>query len=117
MEAAFEARASMCVLRVVLALGDESTEQEIEISRHDTVAQLRQVLAPLADLPAEGFVIASLGTGTELQDSEATLNDADLDLSDGVTVRRGAAPFFLGGHLHRVARGGRPAEPQTFCSL
>lgn len=93
MQNAFELRASMCVLRVqIVGLGcegnDTVSEHELEISRYDTVDQLRNSIASLAKLTAQ-FIIKSGNTGEELKDGSASLDDADLDLTDGVVVSPG----------------------------
>ena len=93
MQKAFELRASVCVLRVrIVGLGcegnDSVSEHELEISRYDTVDKLRNSIASMAKLTAQ-FIIKSGNTGEELKDGSASLDDADLDLTDGVVVSPG----------------------------
>ena len=95
MEEAFELRASMCVLRVQVMgfdteAGDETgSEYELEISRYDTIDQLRSAIASVASLSPQDFIITSRSSGQELKDGTWHLDDATLDLTDGVVASAG----------------------------
>lgn len=93
MQEAFELRASVCLLRVqVIGFGGEGdeavSEHLLEISRYDIVDQLRNSIVSMANLTVQ-FIITSLSTGEELKDASASLDDPDLDLTDGVVVSPG----------------------------
>lgn len=115
MQEAFELRASMCLLRVqtvgLTSEGDDAiSEHELEISRYDTVDQLRASIASMANVTAP-FIIKSLSTGEELKDGRTSLDDANLDLTDGVVASPGIPLLGNQARLQVLLKDGKIVQP------
>jgi hypothetical protein len=115
MQEAFELRSSMCVLRVqtvgLNGEGDDAiSDHELEISRYDTVEQLRASIASMVNLTAP-FIIKSLSTGEELKDGSASLDDGNLDLTDGVVASPGIPLLGNQARLQVLMKGGKTPQP------